>query len=266
MTYRALRLGAAMALLASTSALAQTHVSERDLSSLLVHCDAPVASVSIGAFNCKATGCQRDQSTSAGQAAGFAAILQMAQAAQGISTASFPGLGDTMSSAMVTALKGTGCVTVQEREAMADLAREAELSGIKLSITPADYLISGSITSVAVSSKSNTFGGGVLPVVGALNHSTKTANLGVDVRVIDVKGSSVRDSRTFEADSTRAKWGVGGAGFGGGAGLFGIATSTQSAELDSVANEVVITAANFIAETVAGAAITRRPALPAPKR
>src|SRR5687767_3121314 len=118
---------AALSFAFAGQALAETRVAERDLSALLVHCDAPVAAVSVGAFNCKAAACQRDAASAPG--AGIAAIMQMAQAAQGgYSTANFPGLGDTMSNAMVTALKGTGCVAVQEREAIEELRREAELS------------------------------------------------------------------------------------------------------------------------------------------
>ncbi|WP_293681375.1 hypothetical protein [uncultured Phenylobacterium sp.] len=42
--------------------------------------------------------------------------------------------------------------------------------------------------------------------------------------------------------------------------LFGAGRSIQSLELDSVANEATINAGNFVAETLASAAITRRPA------
>ena len=254
---------ATVATLLAGSATAATRVTERDLSSLLVHCEKPVASISLGAFSCKAAACEA--AGVGGPPSGAAALLQLAQAAQGLSVQQYPALGAAMGNGLTTALKETGCFVVQEREALEELRREAALSGIELKPTAADFLISGAITSVAVNTKSTSIGGGMIPVIGAVSRSTRSATLGIDVRLIDVKAANVRASRAFSADSTRSNWGAGGLGYGGGGALFGATRSTSSPELDSVANEATINAANFVAETLAGEAITRRPApLPSP--
>ncbi len=179
---------ASVALLSTTllagAASAATRVVERDLSSLLVHCDKPIASVSLGDFTCKAAACQT--TPAAGPASGAAALLQLAQAAQGINTQQFPALGSTMGSGLTTALKATGCFVVQEREALEALQREAALTGVELKPQAADYLISGAITSINVSTRSTSLGGGYLPVIGAVSKNTRSASLGIDVRLIDV--------------------------------------------------------------------------------
>lgn len=252
---------AALAAVSATTAAGETRVTERDLSALLVRCDKPVASISVGAFSCKATACH---DATAGPGNGVAALLQLAQASQGLSVHSFPTLGSSMGSGLTTALKATGCFTVQEREALEELKREAALAGVEIKPTAADYLVSGAITAVTLNTRSNSFGGGLLPVVGAVSKSTRNANLAIDVRLIDVRGASVRDSRSFQADSTRSSWSGGGLGYGGSGALFSAGRSTQSPELDSVANEATINAANFVAETLASAAITQRPSAAVP--
>lgn len=248
-----------VAALSAGAGYAETTVRQLDIDAALAHCDKPVASIFIGRFTCKAEACSTAAAPAAGPA-GFAALMAMAQAAQGISVEHFPQLGDSMSAAMTTALKATGCFDVQEREALDDLRREAELEGVELKAKPADYMVSGAITSVGLETRSSNVGGGLLPFVGAISKSTRHATLGLDVRLVDVKQATVRDARSFSADNTRSNWGVGGLGYGGSGALFGTSQTTRSPEMDTVANEAVINAANFVAETIAGAAITRQPA------
>jgi curli biogenesis system outer membrane secretion channel CsgG len=114
-----------------------------------------------------------------------------------------------------------------------------------------------------IQTKKNSFGGGMLPIVGAVSKSTRTAELALDVRVIEVKSASIKDSKSFTATNASASWGLGAAGYAGSGGLFGTSTTTNSPEIDHVANRSVIDAANFIADTIAGAAVTVRPAPPA---
>ncbi|MEY4250626.1 MAG: hypothetical protein RJA87_2259 [Pseudomonadota bacterium] len=255
-------LGAIVTILMASSAHAATTVTAQDLNSLLVHCAAPVASVSIGTLSCKASACQESNSTGANS--GLNSLLAMAAAANGDGPQqTYPGLGKGMSYALATSLKATGCFTVMEREDMEAIQKEAALSGIKLDIKAADYLISGAITALNIQTKKNSFGGGMLPIVGAVSKSTRTAELALDVRVIEVKSASIKDSKSFTATNASASWGLGAAGYGGSGGLFGTSSTTNSPEIDHVANRSVIDAANFIADTIAGAAITVRPAPPA---
>jgi curli biogenesis system outer membrane secretion channel CsgG len=248
-------LGAVGAVALGSLAHAETKVQERDLASLLVHCDAPVATVAIGAFRCKAAACSEQPAASPG----MAQLLALAAAAQGGVPQSYPQLGQGMSNAMATALTATGCVTVLAREDLEDLQREAALAGVQLKTQGADYLVAGAITSLGVNSSTKSFGGGLLPVVGAVSKSTKSATVGIDVRLVDVKVGTVVGSRSFDANSQRSSWGTGVLGYGGSGALFGRASSTQSPELDSVANETVINAANYLIDQIAPAAITKRP-------
>ena len=236
---------AAVICLVGTAASAETRVAARDLSTLLAHCSAPVAAVTITAFKCKATAC----TAAAAPSGNLGALLSMAQAAQGMQ--SFPGLGDGLSNALGTALSQTGCFKVMAREDIEDLRKEAEAAGITLKQAPADYLISGAITALAVGTKTQSFGGGMVPVIGAVSRSTKSAALAIDVRIVDVKASEVRASQTFDVSNQRSNWLAGGGGLVGGSALFGGGSITQSAELDSVANESVIQAANYIVAQLA---------------
>lgn len=192
----------------------------------------------------------------------MAQLLAFAAGSQGGVPQNYPQLGQGMSNAMTTALQATNCVQIVERDE--DLVREAALAGVTMQTTPADYLISGAIVSLAVTSNTKSIGGGLLPIIGAVNRSTKEASLGIDVRLVNVRAGTISASRSFNANSSRANWGVGGMGYGGSGALFGRVSSTQSPELDSVANEAVINAANFIAETIAKDVIDFRPAPPEP--
>lgn len=238
--------------LTATAASAETKVAARDLGSLLAHCPSPVAALTVTPFKCKATACSSAQP--AGASGNMAALLAMAQAAQGVQ--SFPALGDGLSNALTSALKATDCFKVMAREDLEDLKKEAEAAGVELKTASADYLVTGAITSLNVGGKTQSFGGGMVPVLGAVTRSSKTASLAIDVRLVNVKASEVTARQTFDVSSQRSSWGAGGLGWGGSGVLFGAATSTQSAELDSVANESVIQATNYIVTQIAGAAAT----------
>ena len=55
----------------------------------------------------------------------------------------------------------------------------------------------------------------MLPIVGAVSKSTRTAELALDVRVIEVKSASIKDSKSLTATNASASWGLGAAGYGG---------------------------------------------------
>lgn len=87
----------------------------------------------------------------------------------------------------------------------------------------------------------------------------------VNVRVIDTKTTEVVQEQAFNATSEHSNWGLAGGGFSNGA-LFGSSSTTNSPELDSVANETVISAANFITTSLAGPSVTTPAAPPAPEK
>ncbi|MDP0971173.1 CsgG/HfaB family protein, partial [Klebsiella pneumoniae] len=60
-------------------------------------------------------------------------------------------------------------------------------------------------------------GGGFIPILGAFSTTTKTAEIGLDVKVIDVARAKLVEAKTFQANnetsSTSFGAGVGGPGF-----------------------------------------------------
>lgn len=245
----------AASLIAATAAHATTTVTKQEISAILPHCETPKVSIIVGTFPCKATNC----TTAANPQlpAGMAAL--MAMSGKMPPQTDFSHLGDTMGSALTTALKATNCFQVQDREVIEQLKKEADLSGIPFTPKASDYLITGAITAVALNTKSNTIGGGFIPVVGAIHNTTHNASMSLDVRLVNVKDGQISGSKTFDANSSRGDWALGAAGFGGGGGLFGTSSSTQSPELDSVANQAIVYAATYITETLAKDQITSSP-------
>lgn len=241
----------------SASARAQTTVSENDVGRLLPKCASPVHTVTVGKFQCKAQTCNKPTVDS--RLSGLLAIA--AAAGEGPALVDFSTIGEGMGNALTTALKATNCFEIQEREAMDELKKEMELAGIKVEAKPADFMILGAITSIGLQTSKSSFGGGLIPVVGAISSKKQIANLAMDVRIVDVKKASVRHSKSFSANSESTSWGIGGAGVVGYGGLFGTHSVSKSPEMDKVASETVIYATHFIVDALAGQAVVSRPNL-----
>ncbi len=248
----------------SHSAIAgNTTVTENDIGAYVPHCSAPVASVSVGALSCKASGCQKQESIPS--LGGLGALAKLAAAQNGVPMADLSGIGEGMGNALVTALKATGCFDVQEREAMEALKKEMELAGMSMQVKLADFMISGAITTLALDGSKSSFGGGLIPLVGGISKSTQTAKLGMDIRVIDVQRANVKASKSFSANSESSSWGLAGGGMGRGGLLFGGHSVSKSPEMDKVASETVIYATNFLVDALASNAVVSRPAPPEEK-
>jgi curli biogenesis system outer membrane secretion channel CsgG len=127
----------------------------------LAHCDAPVASVMVGKMQCKAANCNNGNNGGAG-ASGLAALLQMANAANG-GLSNVSGIADGIKDVLVTALSESGCFEVQDREQLDEIAKELELAGKKVQTQQAEFLISGAVTQIDVSTENKSFGAGLLP-------------------------------------------------------------------------------------------------------
>lgn len=89
---------AALAAVIATTAAAETRVTERDLSGRLVRCDRPVASISVGAFSCKARACQDVPAWLGGRSAGTnlraqSALIRVSRAPMLAMTSSNAGAG-----------------------------------------------------------------------------------------------------------------------------------------------------------------------------
>lgn len=244
-TFRNLRknmkfiIGAAVALLGTCAFAADgTKISEQTYQ--LPQCATPVASVVVGKLVCKAASCM----PVAQDPTGLSALVRLAG---GTDKASFPNFGEGMSAMLTTALKSTNCFDIQEREAMDELAKELALVGKKVEVQQADFMISGSITSLNLSTETKEFGGGLFPVIGMISTTKKTADLGLDIKVIDVNRAKVLDSRTFTANNETTNTSFGGIGFGGIGVLAGGMSSYKDTPLEPIIREILAQVASFTA-------------------
>lgn len=221
----------------STGAFAQTtKVTEVDYA--LPKCAAPVASVMVGKLVCKASGCQKQEDLGNSQ---LAALARLAGAAQ----PNFANIGDGLAAMLTTALKETGCFEIQEREALEELNKELALVGKKVEVQQADFMISGAITSVNMNTEKKAIGGGFIPIIGAISTTTNSADIGVDIKIIDVNRAKVLESKTFQANNETTSYGLGGAGWGGGAALIGGMSSIKGTPMEPVVRDVLARVASF---------------------
>lgn len=242
-------------MMAAGAAEAATSVKQVDIASLVPHCDSKVGTLFVSSIACKASGCGGPSA----QSDRVAGLMAFANAVNGVPQVDMSHLGDGAGAALVTALKATGCFTVQDRSAIEALKEAAAASGTTFTPAPADWMVTGSITSLAVGAKKSGIGGGFIPVVGSISNTKVTANMSMEVSVVDAHTTEIVDSQSFAATSERSNWGIGGAGLVGTGALFGGASSTNSPELDSVADETVVDAVNAITSALAKDKVTWRP-------
>ncbi len=75
------------------------------------------------------------------------------------------------------------------------------LMGKTMKLNPAKYVITGSISSIGVNTKKRDIAGGYIPnfvpVLGSMKQTSKTADLTVDIKILDVQNGRVLGSQTF---------------------------------------------------------------------
>lgn len=232
--------GLALLALSSVAAAADgTVVSEKDYA--LPTCPHPIASVMIGAISCKSPGCQ----TMEGAQNGIAMLMQMAQEANGGATSGFPGIADGFGAMLTTALQKTGCFDIQDRESIAELRKEMELVGRPFEPEPADFLISGAITSISMTTKRRAFGGGYIPVVGAVASKKANAELSLDLKITEMTHGKLLAASTFVGNNQTSSMTVGGAFGGGNGGLIGLGSNVKGTPMEDVVRDVLIRAAAY---------------------
>ena len=221
----------------------------------LAHCDAPVASVMVGKMQCKAANCNNGNNGGAG-ASGLAALLQMANAANG-GLSNVSGIADGMKDVLVTALSESGCFEVQDREQLDEIAKELELAGKKVQTQQAEFLISGAVTQIDVSTENKSFGAGLLPFVGSIGTKTQKAAVALDMKLVRVETAKVVASKRATASTEDSSFSVG--GFGGGAvggtigGFGGSLSSLKGTNLEAVTKDAIVQSVNFLVEAARGA-------------
>lgn len=198
-----------------------------------VTCTVSGPKVMVGSITCRAAECQGGGP----HAGGLMKLLQLA----GVPT--FEGLGEGLRDMFTTALDQTGCFKVVDPKAL----KELEELGIETAKVKPDYLVTGAITSIAWEQKSGSFGGGLLPIVGAITSTKTKARMAMDVRVIRVEDGEVIFTRTYSAESGKTKWGVLGAGtFGFG----GAASGLAGTAMEEVARDIIARASMDIARAL----------------
>lgn len=258
---RQLALSAALCLPALLLAETST-VTDRELA--VPKCATPVAKVIFTEFKCKSADCS---STAAQQDPkryrwwdGYYGYGRGGNTAQ----PSYTGVGTGMSDMLATALTQTGCFEVQERAALEELNKELALVGKKIEAEAADFLITGSITSLGFESSSTSLGGlGFLggPVgllAGAIDFKKTKVHMNMDIRVVDVRKAKILSSKTFQADNQKSGFGLSGAGWGGGAILGGSHASISGSPLEEVARDLLVHSTIFLTDTIAQKGITER--------
>lgn len=232
-------IAAAVLTLLAVAASAQTVVAEKDYA--LPKCASPVASVVIGKINCKSANCQSREVTGASASE---RLLMMAMSGQQ-GQSSFPGLGDGMGAMLTTMLKETGCFDIQEREAMDEIAKELALVGKKVEVQTADFMISGAITSINMTVEKSQLGAGLIPILGLFESTKKTADIAMDMKIIDISKAKLVDSRTFVANNETSSYKFGAGAFVGVGLVGGGMSSVKGTPMEAIVRDILARVASF---------------------
>lgn len=221
----------------------------------LPRCNKPVASVMVGKLACKAAACQPHPQSNH-------PLVQLAMAQQ--QGPNLTTVGDGMAAMLTTVLKETGCFDLQDREAMEEMAKELALVGKKMEVQQADFMVTGAITSISMVTEKSRLGGGVIPIVGLISKTTQNAEIGLDVKVLDVNRGRVVEAKTFQANNQTSSTSFGGAGVGPGVGLVGGMQSLKGTPMESIVRDVLAQVASFTATRMVEARAAAAPS-PAPQ-
>ncbi len=258
-SYAAVLLGAPLLCLAQTS-----EVFEREIS--VPTCKTPAAKVVFTEFKCKSADC----SSGAGQQdpRQYRWWDHLTGSGGAVAQPRYTGVGTGMTDMLATALTQTGCFEVQERAAIEELNKELALVGKKVEAEAADYMITGSITSLGFEQSSTGLGGlAFLPgpvrlLAGSVDYKKSKVHMNMDIRVVDIKRAKIIASKTFQANNEKSGFGVSAAGWAG-IGLGGSHASISGSPLEEVARDLLVRATSFLTETIAQQQITQRVALKA---
>ncbi|CAB1216814.1 CsgG/HfaB family protein [Acinetobacter bouvetii] len=213
-------------------------------------CTQPVATVLVNDLTCKAAGCQNATGAVNNPMSGLA---QLAQMASGESSNTFPGAEKSLSSLLTSRLQATGCFDIQDREALETLKSEMALAGKTLKLTPAKYVITGAVTSIAVSTKKKDIAGGYIPnfvpVLGSMKQTSKSADLSLDIKILDVENGRVLGSQTFSDNGQNRSYGVSFNDLAGAGGAVGI----KGTALEPLVSNVLEQVAEFSTQKIVAA-------------
>ncbi len=197
-------------------------------------CASPSGTVTVGKVLCKASACNKDQTP---QNAFIQGLLSLS------GQPPVEGIGDGMADMLLTALMKTGCVEIIEREGMEQLRKEMALAGVSMNITPADFMIMGSVNSIKIEKSNANLGGGVLPVLSSIDIKKSRISIAFDIRLVHVSSGKIIFSNTYEGNNEKTGVGIGAGGGFSGLGFGGIYSSLKGTPTEEVARDVIIRAA-----------------------
>lgn len=269
MTHHLSRASAAVALFLpmAMSAWAQTsEVAERKVA--VPRCDRPVAKVMIAEIKCKSVDCGANSS---GDDPRRYKWWERMGTGNSVDQPSYSGVGTGMTEMLATALSQTGCFEVMERAALDEINKELALVGRKVEAQAADFMVTGSITSLGFEQSSTGLGGlGFLPkpiamLAGSVDFKKSKVWMNMDIRLVDINKAKMMSSRTFEANNQRSGFGMSAAGWAG-VGFGGSHAAISGSPLEEVARDVLVRSTAFVAETLASKQIVERVELTASKK
>jgi curli biogenesis system outer membrane secretion channel CsgG len=244
-------------------------VTEREIA--VPKCEHPVGKVVIAEIRCKSADC----SSGAGQQdpRRYRWWEYMGAGGGNVQQPTYTGVGTGMSDMLATALQQTGCFEVQERQSLDDINKELALVGKKVEAEAADFLITGSITSLGFEQSSTGLGGlagmfkGPLAIVaGSVDFKKSKVHMNMDLRVVDVRKAKILGSKTFQADNQKRGFGLSAGGWGGGVGLGGSHASISGSPLEEVARDLLVRSTAYVTDTLASKNVTERVVLKADER
>jgi len=249
----------ALLLVPALCAAETSEVTEREIS--VPQCVTPAAKVVFTEFKCKSADC----SSGAGQQdpRRYRWWDQLSGAGGNVKQPTYSGVGTGMTDMLATALTQTGCFDVQERATLDELNKELALVGKKIEAEAADYMITGSITSLGFEQSSTGLGGlGFLPaplalLAGSVDYKKTKVHMNMDIRVVDVKRAKIVASKTFQANNQKSGFGVSAMGWAG-VGLGGSHAGISGSPLEEVARDLLVRATAFLTDTIAQKNISQR--------
>jgi curli biogenesis system outer membrane secretion channel CsgG len=257
-------MGLCAALVVAVANAETSDVREREIG--VPKCAAPVAKVVVSEIKCKSADC----SSGAGQQDPRRyRWWEYAGVGNTVKQPAYTGVGTGMTDMLSTALSQTGCFEVMERAQLDEINEELALVGKKVQAEAADFMITGSITSLGFEQSSTGLGGlagifkGPLAIVaGSVDWKKSKVHMNMDLRVVDVNKAKLVGSRTFQANNQKKGFGVSAMGWAG-IGLGGSHASISGSPLEEVARDLLVRSTVFVTDELAGKSVSERVTLKA---
>ncbi len=203
------------------------------------YCSKPMGTITARSFKCKAAACQ-------GERVYFGP-------GWGIEISS-KALGDGLADMLITALANTNCFRVVERIALEEIKEELELMGKtpKQTLKTADFIITGAVTALELKASGIGGGGFVVPLPFGLGAKVgkRSAHIGLDMRIVDVRSSEVLAAKAVAGKSESWRFGLAGGG------LFGTTIggayfeAVKNTPLEEATRDLIVKAVSLIVDSV----------------